>query len=138
MTILNLLRKQGQRLTPARKKIAEIFSEEKPLTAAKLLEMLSKKGVKVNKTTVYRELGFLLKEDLIREVSLGSDKKFYESNLLEHHHHLVCKNCKTALEVENEELEGNIEKLIRKMKKQKGFSIKEHSLEFFGLCANCN
>jgi Fe2+ or Zn2+ uptake regulation protein len=131
--VFNLQRK-GNRITRTRKKIIEIFSgETKPISAKNLLKMLSTES-KVNKTTVYREIEFLLRQNLIQQVFIDPKEIFYESTGLEHHHHFVCNNCGS---LENVYLGRELEKTERKLELEKKFKIEKHSLEFFGLCANC-
>lgn len=111
------------RLTKARKQILKEFGNiVSPISAFDLL-----KKVKVNKTTIYRELNFLLGKNLIQEVDLLDGKKRYEGTDSGHHHHLVCISCNDVKDVdfeENFDLPGD-------------FSVIKHSLEFFGYCKNC-
>lgn len=104
-----------------------------PLAAPEILQALEKKKLAVNKTTVYRELDFLLEQDIAQEVEFGDKKKRYEISD-KHHHHVVCVECKN---VEDVDLQQDLDEAERKIAKQKGYTIINHSLEFFGLCANC-
>lgn len=107
-----------------------IEKSSRPLTALEILEKLP-----VNKTTVYRNLYKLLEAGKIKEVNIAPNITHYESTSLDHHHHLVCTNCGKIDEVNSESLENNIKRLISMLKDN--FIIKEHNLEFFGLCTNC-
>lgn len=123
------------RITPARRKILEIFSRKtKPLSALKISSLLSDDNISVNKTTIYRELDFLLKKGLVRELYINSGKKYYESSSLKHHHHLICSDCGS---IEDVFLKNDIEKEEKRLESEKNFKISNHSLEFFGLCAGC-
>ena len=74
--------KLNYRITPARKKIIEIFSDKtNPLSAQKVSLLLTNKNIEVNKTTIYRELDFLLKNGFITELHINSGKKFYRGIL---------------------------------------------------------
>lgn len=126
------IEKRGYRITPVRKKLIELFSEkDKPLTAKEITTILKKDNLSVNKTTVYRELDFLLKESLIKEVRISPKITHYESSQSEHHHHLVCENCGDIEDFDFDEAD-----LIKKVK-NKEFKPIHHSIEFFGLCAAC-
>ena len=92
-------------------------------------EILSK--VKANKTTIYRELDEFLTKGVIGEVEFGDGKKRYELKSHGHHHHLVCKNCGKIEDVEIDE------KRLLKGINNSNFLIENHSIEFFGKCANC-
>lgn len=112
------------RLTKARSKILDILKNaQHPLSASDFVDK-----VKVNKTTIYREFDFLIEKGLVEEVDFGDRKKRYElKGSSDHHHHLVCLDCK---DVSNVTIEENFQI-------PKDFKVVKHSLEFFGLCANC-
>lgn len=128
--ILDNLKGKGFRITKARKGIIEIlWISEAPISAEEIGESLG-----VNKTTVYRELDFLKSQDLLEEIQLGDKKKFFEGSFKDHHHHLYCLSCK---KIEDVEMESDLISIEEKISKYKNFKIQKHSLEFFGLCANC-
>ncbi len=134
--IMDNLRGDGYRLTVSRKALLEIlYSADTPLSAQELLAALTKKKITVNKTTVYRELDFLHDKELIEEVQFGKESmKRYEFALGTHHHHIQCMNCGTVADVDMPDELKSASALIRK---QTGFRVLEHSLEFSGLCDNC-
>jgi Fur family transcriptional regulator, ferric uptake regulator len=110
-------------ITKARSKIMGIFSEStKPLSALDLL-----RKVKVNKTTIYRELDYLEDVGVLGKVDFGDRIRRYELKSLDHHHHLVCLKCKS---VANINMNENFEL-------PKDFKVVRHNLEFFGFCPNC-
>ena len=128
------LRVGGYRITPIRARILEIFTKSKsPISATDLINDFKSLNVAVNKTTIYRELEFLLNKQLLNEVEFGEGKKRYELNN-GHHHHLVCLNCR---KVEDVDLKTDLSAEEEIIEKATGFKIKSHSLEFFGLCKNC-
>ncbi len=133
--IINKIRSIGHRITKARGLVAELFiNSSEPLTAQALILGLQTLGLKVNKTTVYRELTFLLDNEIIKSIDFGDGVKRYELQENEHHHHIICVNCK---KVEDVDLTTDLDKEEAKISKDKNFKIINHSLEFFGLCANC-
>lgn len=137
-TILDTLKEQGARMTSVRRAMIEIFIKtHEPLAATSILEELKNYKLKANKTTVYRELTFLLEGKIITPVTLSGDQKFYEL-LKDHHHHLVCQNCRSVEEVDFPEIEGLLSKVEKNLKQKNKFSKILHSLEFFGLCAKCS
>lgn len=136
---ISKLKEQGFRIGKGRSALLQVFeTATKPLSALEIRALLSTKQVHINKTTVYRELEFLKKQDLIREVPVSSSAIYYESALQDHHHHLVCGNCSMIVEVETNELEEHITKLEDSVAKNKHFTVESHALEFFGRCANCS
>ena len=130
-----MLRERGERITPVRHKIVEIFfTAKKPLTAAELALGLNKKKIKSDKTTVYRQIEDLLVHGIIEEVNFEDRVRRFELSLGSHHHHLVCVGCGKVADVVLEEDLRKQEKIIIKQKK---FKVLRHSLEFFGRCHNC-
>lgn len=132
--ILQDLRERGHRVTRVRREIVGMLEGSKvPLAAPEILQALGKKKLKVNKTTVYRELEFLVEQNIAQEVEFGDKKKRYEISS-KHHHHVVCMECKN---VEDVNLRQDLQEAERRIAKQKGYKVINHSLEFFGLCSSC-
>jgi len=134
--IISDLKQAGHRITQARSIIIKIlFNSKSPMTALELLSALEKEGVKVNKTTVYREMDFLLREKIIKELDFGDGKKRYEMDLTDsHHHHVICLKCG---KVEDIELKTDLLSEEEKIAHEKKYQIINHSLEFFGYCPDC-
>lgn len=129
------LRAAGYRLTPARSTLIVIFFEtSEPVSVVELLAQLRKKGLKPNKTTVYREIHFLVERAFLREIEFGDRIKRYELKSAHHHHHVVCTECGAVKDVDVDEDFGGQE---RSVGRKTGFVIIDHSLEFFGVCPDC-
>jgi Fur family ferric uptake transcriptional regulator len=119
--------------TPARLAISEFLSNAKsPVDAEQIIKYLRAQNLETNKVTVYRILEFLFKNQIIDRVEFGEGKYRYELKK-EHHHHLICNNCGKVQDVEADV----VEKLEKEIQKDKNFMVQSHSLEFFGLCENC-
>lgn len=140
--IIETLKQRKFKITKVRQGIIEQFAKAKtPLSANDLIEYFHNIGNNVNerssspnKTTIYRELAFLLSENFIKEIEFGEGQKRYELEDFKHHHHLICLNCR---KVEDIELQVDLEKEEARFLKQNGFKVINHSLEFFGYCKNC-
>jgi Fe2+ or Zn2+ uptake regulation protein len=133
--ILERLRQEGHRLTRGRKAIVGVFSGARvPLTVGEVHASLGRKGVSVNQTTVYREVDFLKGLGLLREIRLGDGQGRYEFLAGRHHHHLVCIRCRS---IQCVELRQCVELAEERIVRESNFRVMEHSLEFFGLCADC-
>lgn len=136
--ILAKIRAVGGRITSARQAILEILSQSSvPLSAEALSTALAKRKLLVNKTTIYREIEFLLTQGLLRSVPVDANFKYYELVTDEHHHHVVCTKCAKFVDVATEGIEEYLEKLEKKLAKKINFKSMRHSLEFFGECTNC-
>lgn len=104
-----------------------ISNSKLPVDASYLIKKL-----KVNKTTVYRQIEKLLSENVIIEVELGDGKKRYELKNLDHHHHLVCKKCGNLEDIKLDE-----KLILSEVAMKSNFKVENHSFEFFGICVNC-
>jgi Fur family ferric uptake transcriptional regulator len=134
-TILTALKKNGHRITTARKSIIEaMLTMQKPCSALEMHAVLSEKGLTTNKVTVYRELGFLEREGVVHDVTFNDGVKRYELASEAHRHHLICTECKAIQDVE---MDHDLDGIERKIRKEKSFTVRSHSLEFYGLCARC-
>lgn len=132
-TILEL-RNKGFRITKIREAVVSILSSiTKPITASEISSGIYKKDLSANKTTIYRELEFLRKQNMIDEVEFGDGKKRYEINN-GHHHHIVCVDCGAVSDIN---FDVDLAQHEREISKQTDFKILEHTIEFFGLCKKC-
>ncbi|EKD93196.1 MAG: hypothetical protein ACD_28C00209G0004 [uncultured bacterium] len=135
--LVDQLRLQGFRITKKRKALLEVFQESpQPVSALDIDEGLVKKGVNVNKTSIYRELEFLLNEKIIKQIQFNEGKKRYEL-IGDHHHHLVCEKCQIVEEIKIKPLEDIMPAIEKKLQELKDFTLVDHSLEFFGVCGKC-
>lgn len=134
LNIIEDLKSKGHKNTKVRKALVEILlNTTSPLSITDLLENLSKKQLKPNKTTIYRELDFLKNQEILQEVDFGDGKKRYEIST-SHHHHIICISCKTIKDVN---VDQDLDSFNAKIAKQAGYKPVGHSLEFFGVCQNC-
>lgn len=134
-TILQSLQRKGHKLTKVRKAIIQmLLAGKSPCAAPEILVRLADLGLAVNKTTVYRALLFFKERKIIAELEFGEGKKRYEITPKDHHHHLLCVSCKR---IHDAPLHKDLDKQERAIEREYNFTIINHSLEFFGLCAKC-
>jgi Fur family transcriptional regulator, ferric uptake regulator len=131
---LEVLKKTKLRITEPRKAMLKILIEEHgPFTMEELYGRL-KKGV-CDLVTVYRSLAALEEAGLVRRCEFGDGSSRYEfrdSDDDHHHHHIICRKCR-KVETLDLCLVDSLERLIR----EKGYNNVSHTLEFFGVCAQC-
>ena len=130
-----LLNDKGLKYTHERECIyGEIQRIEKHFNADSLYERFKKRGSRVGRATVYRNLPLLLEAGVIQK-SAGSGKRdFYEKTEDKgHHDHMVCLDCKKIIEFHSDELEELQEELSREYK----FSLVFHDHRLFGYCDKC-
>lgn len=129
-----LLRGANQRATPGRIALLETLEKStRPLSTRGIAEKLPRS---LDQATLYRALEALTGAGIVRRVDFQHDHAHYElASGKTHHHHLICEKCDTVEDIE----ECSAEKLgAMLLKKSKKFgSIKNHSLEFYGICNSC-
>jgi len=131
--IYKMVRSKGGRLTMTRKAIIEILYEAGCiLSSSDIMLKLNSRKVRPNRSTLYRELIFLAQNNIIIKNAIAHKDYFELPN--DHHHHLVCVNCNSLQKVV---IGNHLRRHERKIEKENGFEIINHSLEFYGLCQNC-
>ncbi|MCI1676380.1 MAG: transcriptional repressor [Ancrocorticia sp.] len=124
----------GSRWTQQRAAISEQI-EKAPgfVSAQQLHEELMHAGHSIGLATVYRNLQTLADEGLL-DVLYSDGQNLYRSCASPaHHHHLVCRQCGKTVEVYG----TVVEDWARKIATAEGFTEVTHTLEMYGLCAEC-
>jgi len=122
------------RNTPVYKALINIFeSHTEPVSNKEVVRLLKKTGLSPNRTTVYRQIGKLESDGVIRRVRIDDKSSSYEKAAA-HHHHVICKKCDKVEDVTLKE-DLRLEKSI--VRQVKDFKILNHSLEFYGICRGC-
>jgi Fe2+ or Zn2+ uptake regulation protein len=126
--------KIGKRYTSARKKVfTAIGSFDHPVTAGEIYQYIKEHYEEVDLASVYRTLELMKQSDVVNIILFGEGKKRYELKDKEgHHHHFYCEKCGDIKDIEMKE-----ENLLEGIKNKRGYVIKKHNLEFFGLCPKC-
>jgi len=131
-TIYKQIRSEGRRLTKIRRAIIEIlFENQCLLSAAEINNKLKIRKIQPNRSTMYRELMFLSQNSIITKNTIGCND-FFE--LQSNHHHLVCTSCNSIKKVV---LGRHLDKQKKQLERENEFTIKNHSIEFYGLCRDC-
>jgi Fur family ferric uptake transcriptional regulator len=94
---------------------------------------LRERGAKVGLTTVYRTLQLLVDAGEVDTMRLPTGEQLYRRCGRSHHHHLVCRQCGTTVEVEGPAVERWADKLAA----EHGYTDVSHTLEIFGTCPRC-
>lgn len=115
--------------------IAALRSGRAFRTAQELHAELRRSGSSVGLTTVYRNLQALAVEgDVDAVVGPTGESMFRICTTEDHHHHLVCTNCRTSIEVDSDALEDWASSTAQRH----GFTVVDHVAELFGLCGSCS
>ncbi|MFD3973888.1 Fur family transcriptional regulator [Streptomyces cyaneofuscatus] len=103
-------------------------------SAQELHDVLKHRGDSVGLTTVYRTLQSLAdagEVDVLRTTE--GEAVYRRCSTDSHHHHLVCRLCGKAVEVEGPAVEQWAEMIAA----QHGYVNVAHTVEIFGTCAEC-
>lgn len=128
------LRRVGLRATPARVAVMEFLEKIKlPVDTNAIIDFLSRKKIKTDPATVFRIMNMLTDKNLLIPIQLQDGKMRFELAKRPHHHHFVCEACGKIEDV----LTRKMMMLEEEIEQKHNFLIKRHSLEFFGICVNC-
>jgi Fur family ferric uptake transcriptional regulator len=84
--------------------------------------------------TVYRALATLAAAGEADQLQSPEGEAIYRAcSSSGHHHHLICRNCGLAVEIQADEVEAWAQRTAA----QHGFTRAEHVVDIFGLCAAC-
>jgi len=128
------LKNAGLKATVPRLKILNLFetSDVRHLSAEDVYKILLAEGMDVGLATVYRVLTQFEQAGLLIRHHFEGDRAVFELNHGSHHDHLVCMQCGKVEEFYDPEIEKRQEKIA----KERGFTIREHSLYLFADCTN--
>lgn len=126
------LKDMGLKATLPRLRILDLFenTDVRHLTAEDVYRLLMKEGMDIGLATIYRVLTQFEQAGLLVRHHFESGKAVYELNQGSHHDHLVCLQCGRVEEFFDEE----IEKRQKKIAKDRGFEIHDHSLHLYADC----
>ena len=126
--------------TKARKYILEYLTQnsDTTVTAADISSYLSKMGLSVNYTTVYRYLNRLVKEQkIIKFSSENGTGSVYQlirqDNACDNHIHIQCVKCGRLIHLDCSFMKD----LESHLSQEHGFKLKCSGSILYGLCDNC-
>ena len=123
------------RSTRQRAAVAAALAEADEFRSAQELhDILKHRGDSVGLTTVYRTLQSLAdagEVDVLR--TKDGESVYRRCSTDDHHHHLVCRQCGKAVEVEG----PAVEKWADTVAQEHGFVEVGHTVEVFGICGDC-
>ena len=127
--VLTEVQASGRRITPERRLLIEIITENAHLDAERIHRLAKERRPQIGLATVYRTLKLLEESDLVRTSILGEGHAHYEIQQDEHIH-LVCSVCGAVTDVPAPS------GLIRTIESS-GFRIERTHLECVGICPSC-
>lgn len=129
-----LLAQRGYRLTPQRMLVVRAVEETSGHVAVEeIYAQVRARFPRVSLSTVYRTLDLLEGLGMVTKSDLGAGHVQYHRADDSHHHHLVCQQCGTIVDLDEEELQPLWEALLQRH----GFAVNQRHIGFFGCCARC-
>jgi len=128
-----LLENASLKTTPARLAVLSFLNENSdPLSAESIFDHVAGEHSPADRATIYRILETFFQKGIIKRLELGEGKYRYELTG-EEHHHLICESCGKIEDISD----CNISEFEKEIGRKKKFTVRRHSLEFFGLCSDC-
>lgn len=123
----------GLKATGPRLRILKLFEAGKVrhMSAEDVYRMLMNEGLDIGLATVYRVLTQFEQAGILARHHFESGKAVFELNEGDHHDHLVCLQCGRVEEF----FDAEIEKRQSRIAKDRGFTIREHSLQLYADCS---
>lgn len=122
------------RATPARIAVMKLLENtNSPVDVQMIKDYLDKERIETDPATVFRIVNMFMEKGLVKQISFNEGKFRYELASKPEHHHLICTSCGNVESFSD----CNIPALENDINKKKGFIVKSHSLEFYGLCVDC-
>ena len=131
----NELRAAGLKSTLPRRKILEVMESQQTrhMSAEDVYRHLLDAGEDVSLATVYRVLTQFESAGLISKHNFEGEHSVFELNQGEHHDHILCVKCGKV----DEFVDEVIEERQRAIADKAGFSMTDHCLYIYGICAEC-
>ncbi len=126
----------SKKVTRNQKAILKILHQNPEEMSAQIIHFeLHEQGSSIGLATIYRNLKFLKTEGLIQERITPAGESLYSAidAVEHHHHHFNCVNCGESFPMTACPINQKIMEWCQSQK----FKVYYHTLEFFGLCSNC-
>jgi Fur family ferric uptake transcriptional regulator len=129
----DLLRRHGYRVTAQRLAVLRAISNRPHLTAEDVVEIVRTDIGAISRRAVYDAVGSLSDDGLLRRIQPAGSAARYEVRVGDNHHHLVCRNCGSLVDVDC--AVGDAPCLTAS--DDAGFEIDEAEVVYWGKCPAC-
>ncbi|CAN7446909.1 transcriptional repressor [Microbacterium sp. LjRoot45] len=125
----------AQRNTWQRDRVRAALSDTQGFVSAQDLHAaLRDDNTGIGLATVYRALATLAASGEADQLQSPEGEAIYRACSSDgHHHHLICRNCGTTVEIQA----TDVEEWAQRTAAANGFTRAEHVVDIFGLCADC-
>jgi Fur family transcriptional regulator, ferric uptake regulator len=122
------------RMTRQQMAILDVLGNAKKFySAQQIYGTLVRRNKDVALATVYRTLKALSEAGEVDVIFSDGEALYRRCKTADHHHHLVCRDCGTSIEIENPDLEA----WAARVAEEHGFEAVGHTLELYGTCRRC-
>jgi len=123
-----------KRNTWQREAVREALGESEGFISAQTLHSeLRLAGSAIGLATVYRALTDLATEGEADSLQAEGESLYRACTPGQHHHHLICRKCGLAVEIEADA----VEQWAKSVAADHGFTEATHVVDVFGVCAQC-
>jgi Fe2+ or Zn2+ uptake regulation protein len=132
--MLAAIMRAGYSNTRARRAVLDaIHDAQGQASPADLLALGRAHHPRLGLVTVYRTLDILMAHGLLRKLHLDGGCHTYAPAAHDHGHYVICECCHRTVEFEG----CDISAVEASVEQRTGFRIRQHWLEMFGLCPEC-
>ena len=127
---------EQKRKTKQKELILSILKHSnKPMSINEIYQCVKDTLPNIAKSTIYRNIDSLMKQELIDKYYLSDSELFYKikNDKQEHKHYVICESCKRMFDLPV----CPIHEIEEEMKKS-GFTISEHYIQISGTCKDCS
>jgi Fur family ferric uptake transcriptional regulator len=129
--IATLLSENGFSVTRQRLLVFGLLENQEPIAMHELYKLTKND---LDRASLYRIINVFEKLGIVSRISIGWKYKIELSDMFaDHHHHLSCINCHKVVSINENELEGFINRLAL----SHDFMPTEHQIEVQGYCTDC-
>jgi Fur family ferric uptake transcriptional regulator len=123
-----------KRNTWQREAVREALGESEGFISAQALySELRESGSYIGLATVYRALTDLAAAGEADSLQSEGESLYRACTPGQHHHHLICRKCGLAVEIEADA----VEQWAQSVAAEHGFTQATHVVDVFGLCSDC-
>jgi Fe2+ or Zn2+ uptake regulation protein len=134
-SIIKTLKDSGRRQTKLKKAILQIMSEEKrPLTVIQILDLLKRKNINPNKSSIYRFLQTMQEEKLLRIEALNPGEAHFELAIGQTHNHFTCLQCSKIICLD---AVPGVKDISNQITSMYGVQVENEKVNITGTCAEC-
>ncbi len=127
---LEILNREGIRITPQRLAVYRVLNEKRHASAEEIYEEIRKEFPTMSFATVYSILELFKEKGLANELKIDFEKSTFDIRT-DGHHHFMCKKCGRIYDVDISPCET-----LRKGKVN-GHRIESFQGYFYGVCKDC-